>query len=357
MARELEAGEGVGVYVLEGVNDEHNHALKEPNMSTWNGKMEPDPSNRPTYTKSQLSAYFKHISLPKESQELSSNHNKLHHPPTALSFLTTLQQHTLCSVPFENLSLHYSPHHSISLDPQHLFRKIVQDARGGYCMENNCFFGTVLRSLGFEVHTAGARVNSPKNETGRETYEGWSHMVNIVTLADGRKYMLDVGFGGNGPVRPLPLHLEDSHVPGIEPAENRLAYRNIPQNSDPNQKLWVFQHRNDAQSQWISMYCFTELEFLAQDYEMMNFWTSQSRKSWFTQRIVAVRMIMKEGEVVGTVMLDGGEFKKRVKGVKEHLRTCESEEERVTGLEEWFGMVLREEERVGIRGMVSELKE
>lgn len=25
-------------------------------------------------------------------------------------------------------------------------------------MENNCFFGTILRSLGFTVHSAGARV-------------------------------------------------------------------------------------------------------------------------------------------------------------------------------------------------------
>jgi len=76
-----------------------------------------------------------------------------------LKFLTQLQQHQLCTVPFENLSLHYSSHHTISIDAEYLYSKIVGNGRGGYCMENNCFFGTVLRTLGFTVYSAGARVN------------------------------------------------------------------------------------------------------------------------------------------------------------------------------------------------------
>lgn len=37
-------------------------------------------------------------------------------------------------------------------------------------------------------------------------------MVNIVTIADGKKYMVDVGFGGNGPTQPLLLDAEHSLV-------------------------------------------------------------------------------------------------------------------------------------------------
>ena len=223
-------------------------------------------------------------------------------------------------------------------------------------MENNCFFGTVLRSLGFTVHSVGARVNNAADGSGREGYNGWSHMINIVTLADGKKYMLDVGFGGNGPIRPLLLDAENSQSKGIEPAEIRLAYQNIPENRDLDQKLWVYQHRNEPQAKWVPMYCFTELEFLPQDYEIMSFWTSQSRKTWFTFRIVVVRTIMEEGELVGEVILMGGELKRRVKGVTEHLRSCEREDERMAVLKEWFGVELTEEERAGIRGMVTELK-
>ena len=44
------------------------------------------------------------------------------------------------------------------MDPEVLFEKIVGQGRGGEGMENNTFFGTVLRSLGFEVYAVGARV-------------------------------------------------------------------------------------------------------------------------------------------------------------------------------------------------------
>ena len=180
-------------------------------------------------------------------------------------------------------------------------------------------------------------------------------MVNIVTLSDGKKYMLDVGFGSNGPTQPMPLDNEHSHTPYIPPAEIRLIYDNIPENTDPNQKLWIFQHRSDPQSPWLPMYCFTELEFLPQDFDVMNFKTSQSRASWFTYRIVVIKMILEEGRIVGTLMLVGEDLKKRVKGKTEHLGRCSSEEERVDVLEKWFGIRLGEDERAAIRGMVTEL--
>jgi len=223
-------------------------------------------------------------------------------------------------------------------------------------MENNCFFGTILRSLGFTIHSAGARVSKAADGMSGEDYHGWSHMVNIVTLTDGKKYMLDVGFGGNGPIRPLLLDAKYSQAPAIYPAEARLVHQNIPENSNPNQKLWIYQHRKDPQSNWVPMYCFTELEFLPQNYEIMNFWTSQSRKSWFTQKLVAVRMIIEEGGVVGEIILTGAELKSCVRGVTKHLATCETEEDRVGVFKTWFLIELREEEKAGIRGMVTELK-
>ncbi len=72
-------------------------------------------------------------------------------------------------------------------------------------MENNCFFGTVLRSLGFNVFSAGSRVSTAVGGTGGDRWEGWSHKVNIVTLSSGQKYMLDVGFSSNSPIQPLLL--------------------------------------------------------------------------------------------------------------------------------------------------------
>jgi len=286
----------------------------------------------------------------------------------------------MATVPFENLALHYSTHHSITLDPECLFEKVVGRGRGGYCMENNCFFGTVLRTLGYAMVSVGARVSNATNGRADGGYTGLygargrassevlpdtciliyscsSHMVNIVTV-DGKRYMVDVGFGSNGPTHPLPLVDGEVSV-GIAPEELRLLWTSIAQNTDPTQKLWVFQHRNDSQSPWQDAYCFTDLEFLPVDYEVMNFRISQSRTSWFTYMIVCVKTVLEvldeEQEVVGTVMLVGNEVKRRVKGKTELLVTCKTEEERVQALEKWFDIHLTYEERKGIMGMVTEL--
>lgn len=181
-------------------------------------------------------------------------------------------------------------------------------------------------------------------------------MVNIVTLTDGKKYMLDVGFGANGPIRPLLLDADNSQAAGVPPSHIRLVYANIPGTTDPDQKLWIYQHHSSWGKEWVPMYCFTELEFLPQDYEIMNLWTSQSRKTWFTYSIVATKMIMEEGEVVGEIILSGAEVKRRMRGDVERLRDCKSEEDRVEALERWFGVKLTDGERKGVKGMVTALK-
>jgi arylamine N-acetyltransferase len=121
-----------------------------------------DRYGRATYSPSQIQQFFDRISFPSHYR----NHDILKDPSVArtssgLEFLRILHKYTLAALPFESLALHYSPHHIVSIDPNALFRKIVSDGRGrgGYCMENNCLFGTVLRTLGYDVYPTGARVN------------------------------------------------------------------------------------------------------------------------------------------------------------------------------------------------------
>lgn len=120
---------------------------------------------RPTYTKDQVTAYFDRIKLPQKHRKYDIT--SLNAEET-LEYLTVLQRHQLVEVPFENLTLHYSHHRQISTHPELLFEKIVGDnnGRGGYCMENNCFFGTVLYSLRFDIYSAGARVYDNGSWTG-----------------------------------------------------------------------------------------------------------------------------------------------------------------------------------------------
>ena len=181
-------------------------------------------------------------------------------------------------------------------------------------------------------------------------------MVIIVTLSDNRRYLLDVGYGGSGPTHPLPMEPEFISR-GIEHQEYRLVHQNIPQNTNPTQNLWIYQNRNTPQDKWNPSYCFTSLEFLPQDFEIMSFWTSQSRKSWCTYRLIVLKMLVKDDKIIGTLSLVGGELKKKVAERSEVLVSCRTEGERIEVLRKWFGVVLSDEEKKGIRGLASALLE
>ncbi|KAF9700223.1 hypothetical protein EKO04_001351 [Ascochyta lentis] len=304
---------------------------------------------RPSYTKDQITKYFERLKLPEKDRKYGVADLS---PEDALTYLTLLQKHQLAEIPFENLTLHYSAHHSINVHPEALFTKIIRDnnGRGGYCMENNALFGTLLFSLGFNIYSAGARVNNGGVLTG------WSHMVNMVTIGE-IKYHVDVGFGGNGPVVPMPL--DRSHVirEHIKPAAARLQWRNVPGNTDPSQRLWVYEHRPDEDSEFALMYCFTELEFIPSDYAVMNYFTSTSKHTFFTRTIVVEKKILDHaGELAGNLIMGDKELKWRMHGKKEKQIEFESEKDRLDALEEHFGIHFGEVERVGIQGLPSEIK-
>jgi hypothetical protein len=56
--------------------------------------------------------------------------------------------------------------------------------------------------------------------------------------------------------------------------EIRLRYENIESNADPGQRLWVYQVKNHEGDFWKDCYCFTELEFLPQDFSVMSYFVT-----------------------------------------------------------------------------------
>ena len=337
--------------------------------------MAPSPlSTRPLYSKEQIHRFYDRISLPqKHRHDPGPSTNNIHNDKDAsLALLSALQRHFLASVPFENLDLHYSPHHSISLDPAHLFDKIVLGAdshghnrgRGGYCMENNQLLNTVLASLGFDVVSVGARVNAavgnPSAPADESSYSGWSHMVNLVTVParSGTKYQVDVGFGHGGPTAPIPLE-HGIEVLNVAPKQMvRLRYDSIADNTSTEQKLWIYEMRDGEGKEFRPCYCFGETVFLPADYAVMNLATSQARTSWFTQAVVCVKFLLAEDDesIVGDVTLFERSVKRRVGGRSEKLMESESEEDRVLALERYLDVRLSEAQRNGIKGMVSAIK-
>jgi hypothetical protein len=118
--------------------------------------------------------------------------------------------------------------------------------------------------------------------------------------------------------------------------------------------------------------CFTALEFLPQDYAVMSYYVNNSPQSWLTTTVVAVKMLLDHEQredrkqfsneeqpedvvVVGKEMLSGAELKRNMGGRTQLVKTCATEQERVDVLRDIFGLVLTEEERMGITRSVAAL--
>lgn len=121
-----------------------------------------------------------------------------HHGPltAGLTTLRALHRAHLMAIPYENLDIHLGV--PMTLDPEAMFSKLVDERRGGWCFEMNGVFGRVLETLGFDVRYVSAAVDRARR--------GWrargNHLVLVVTLD--RPWLVDVGFG-DGFLTPLPL--------------------------------------------------------------------------------------------------------------------------------------------------------
>ncbi|KAK4670592.1 uncharacterized protein QC763_213150 [Podospora pseudopauciseta] len=322
--------------------------------------------NGSAYTLSQVSQYLSYVGLD-ESYHPSS------HPVLDLDYLTTIFQAQITSFPYENLSIHYNPFHRILLDPQHLFTKLVTSprrGRGGYCMELSIFFSHILRALGFSsIHYSGVRNRNRTNGTPQGPYNGYVHLVNILTLPNtnpAQQYILDAGFGGDGPTFPLPLteHLIHHNTIGtqqIRYTRDWLPDQRFRDESKGALKHWIYEYRNSPEKPWNSYYAFVpEHEFTELDFENLNVYLSECERNHQTYTVLVIRFLRggEEGEqkIKGKVMMVQGEVKQNLGGRTELVKVCRTEEERTEVLKEVFGINLTEEEKGAIRGWASELK-
>lgn len=117
--------------------------------------------SKPIYTEAQLEAYLKRINYNRSNtQDISLVQDVRQRIQTdALGTLSELQRYHLAAIPWGNSGLHYSQHHTISLNPDSLYEKMVERGLDGYCMENTGLFFLVLRSLSFLVYATGGRVS------------------------------------------------------------------------------------------------------------------------------------------------------------------------------------------------------
>lgn len=123
---------------------------------------------QPVYTTKQVSQYLDYVGI--------SPAYRLDAKPTLDNiFLTQLHIHHISTFPYENLRLHYDPHHTVSLDPQDLFKKMVavNRGRGGYCFESVLFFLHILQALGFDAYPTGVRIRLREEGVPTGPFTAW----------------------------------------------------------------------------------------------------------------------------------------------------------------------------------------
>jgi N-hydroxyarylamine O-acetyltransferase len=117
--------------------------------------------------------------------------------PTLATLAGVLRAH-MSRIPWENLDVLLG--RGVSLDLDHVYGKLVAARRGGYCYEHATLLAAALRHLGFTpaAHAARVILVRPRHEAPR------THMFLTVAVG-GVTYVLDPGYGGHGPLAPMPL--------------------------------------------------------------------------------------------------------------------------------------------------------
>jgi len=183
--------------------------------------------------------------------------------------LRDLQVAHLKTVPFENLSIHAGE--PIVLEDEALFKKIVEQRRGGFCYECNGAFAGLLRALGFQVEMLAAGVAHREGGFGPI----FDHMALAVNLAE--RWLVDVGFGDSF-LEPLLLDSREEQVQGT---------RSFRIDADGNYLILL--RRNEGEN-WEPQYRFTQQSFGFPDYEEMCRFHQTSPESHFTRNLICSRV-------------------------------------------------------------------
>lgn len=175
----------------------------------------------------------------------------------------------LAAIPFENIDPRLR--RPVLLDLASLEAKLVGRRRGGYCFEQNTLFAAALRAVGFAVDTLEARVRPPDAPSPLPR----THMTLRVRV-EGRAYLADVGFGGLGPLRPVPMD-------GTETIQGGFGYATV---TEPGGQIALRRYEHD---EWRDLYAAEPVPALPVDFEVGSHFTSTHPGSPFVNTLTVQR--------------------------------------------------------------------
>ena len=181
--------------------------------------------------------------------------------------IAELHRAHVASIPFENLDPHGGK--PVSLAIEDLERKLVVEARGGYCFEHNLLLKAALEALGAEADLLLARVRfgAPPGTVRPRT-----HLV-LRVRHEGSELHADVGFGAGTQLEPLPFGA------GSEHEQSGWRFRVVEEDS----KLVLQTVQGE---EWIDLYAFDPQPSPVVDVETSNWFVSTHPRSPFVSGLI-----------------------------------------------------------------------
>jgi N-hydroxyarylamine O-acetyltransferase len=211
-------------------------------------------------------------------------------------------------IPFENLDVLLG--RPISLAPERIAQKLIDEQRGGYCFEHNTLLLHVLEALGFQVTPLSARV---RVQRPRDFQPPRTHMFLRVQLA-GESWLADAGVGGFSLTAALRLELDTTQATPHEPRRivREGAWSGFALRA-PDARLF---HQVYFAGAWHDVCDFTLEPMPEIDRVLGNWYTSAHPESHFKSRLVVAR-----ASADGRVTLDNRQLR-----IRQHDGSSETRE-------------------------------
>ncbi len=185
-----------------------------------------------------------------------------------ITTVTALMRRQLFSVPFENLDVQAGK--VVSLVPEDIVEKILNQQRGGYCYEVNGLFAMALQALGIPYQFVAARPMFYPTKRPK------THMA-IVLNVDNEAWLCDLGFGSYGIRAPMRLSAVD-----VEVKQDADTYM-LTKMSDGEYLL-----KSLIEGEWTNQYAFNLSPHEWVDFTPANYFNSTHPDAIFVQKLLVV---------------------------------------------------------------------
>lgn len=186
-----------------------------------------------------------------------------------LQTLKKLHLQHLLHIPFENLDVMAKK--EISLVPEKIVEKILENKRGGYCYEVNALFAMALEAIGFQYTMLCARPKLNYNTLRPKT-----HMLLKVEI-NKKSYICDVGFGGYGVLEPIEL-------------KDNIVEKQLFDSFQLTRREDIYTLSSKMKNGWEDLYTFDLYPQQWIDYTLANYFNSHSHETIFTNRYITTKV-------------------------------------------------------------------